>query len=353
MAHILVIDDDHEVQQLLILMLEHEGYQVSVAADGFQGLKIAKNQRPDLVLLDLMLPGIDGFEVCSRLRKEPATATVPVLIVSAKSQQTDRAAGAKVGANGYLTKPYQRKELIAQVRAFLNQSQAAAIAPAGFVLTIIGARESEAITRVIVNTALALAGTGTRVTLVDLRPYSIEHCLLLDLTPRAAPFDLAQHDPAAIERDGVVTHPGGLRLLNNLTGSGDAGQITAADTTSLLNRLLSQGGNVLLSLPLYPVELLRDVAARSNLIVVAAPIDPAGLAATRSALGVIDRLGVGSSHVGLVLIGDAATPIPDLEREVLATLIPSADFKDPSFAALATRLRESRERLAGRERVAA
>ena len=173
----------------------------------------------------------------------------------------------------------------------------------------------------------------------------LPHSLLLGLTPRAAPFDLARHDPAAIERDGMVTHPGGLRLLNNLTGSGDAGQITSADAIALLNGLLPQGDCVVLSLPLYPVELLRDVAARSNLIAVVAPIDPAGLAATRSALGVIDHLGVGSSHVGLILIGDAAMPIPDLEREVLATLTPSADSSDPSYAALVARLRTHSERL--------
>lgn len=355
MAHILVIDDDQEMLQMLTLMLKHEDYQVSVAADGFQGLKIARNQRPDLVLLDLMLPGIDGFEVCSRLRKEPATATVPVLIVSAKSQPTDRLTGAKVGANGYLTKPYQRKELMARVRGFLDQSQTAA-APAGFALAIVGARESEAITRAVVNTALALAVAeaprclGTCVTLVDLRPFSIEHCLLLDLTPRAEPFDLAQHDPAAIERDGVVTHSGGLRVLNNLTGSGDAGQITSADATALLNGLLPQGGCVVLSLPLYPVELLREVAARSNLIAVATPIDPAGLAAARSALGLLDRLGVSSSQVGLILVGDAATPAPDLGREVLATLTPSTDSKDLALAALAARLHARHEKLAGRER---
>jgi DNA-binding response OmpR family regulator len=348
MAHILVIDDDQATLQLLIIMLEHEGYQVSVASDGFQGLKLARKQRPDLVLLDLMLPGIDGFEVCSRLRQEPATATVPVLIVSAKSQQTDRAAGAKVGANGYLTKPYQRKGLIAQVRLFLDQSQAAAAAPTappGFVLTIVAVRESEVIARAVVNMALALAGTDMRVTLVDLRPFSIEYCMLLDLMPRAASLDLAQHDPAAIERDGVVVHPGGLRLLNNLTGSGEVGQIASADVTALLNGQLSQGGCVVLGLPLYPVELLRDVAARSNLIEVATPIDSAGLAATRSALGLIDRLGVGSSHIGLVLVGDATAPVPDLGREVLATLTPWADAKDPSFAALAARLQERRERL--------
>ena len=350
MAHILAIDDDPVMLHLLTAMLKHEGYQVSAAADGFQGLKIARNQRPDLVLLDLMLPGIDGFEVCSRLRKEPATATVPVLIVSAKSQQTDRTTGAKVGANGYLTKPYQRDELISQVRLFLDQSQAAAVAlaaPAGFALTIVGARESEVITRAVVNTALALAAAEARVTLVDLRPFSIEHSGLLGLTPHAAPFDLAQHDPAAIERAGVITHPGGLRLLNNLAGSGDAGQITSADATALLTGLLSQGGCVVFSLPLYPVELLRAVAARSSLIAVVTPIDPAGQAATRSALGLIDRLAAGSSPIGLILVGDASLPVPDLGREVLATLAPSADAQDSAVTALAARLSLA----AGRERL--
>ncbi|GEM_PF-392618 len=352
MAHILVIDDDEKALQLLTIMLKHEGYQVSVAADGFQGLKIAKNRQPDLVLLDLMLPGIDGFEVCSRLHQEPATASVPVLIVSSKSHQTDRMAGAKVGANGYLTKPYERKELIAQVRLLLDQSQAAAVASAtqvGFALAIVGARESEVITRAVVNTALALTGAGSRATLVDLRPFSIEHCLLLGLTPRVDSFELAQHDPAAIERDGVVTHPGGLRLLNNLAGSGEIGQITSTDVVAVLDGLLPQGDYVVLSLPLYPVELLRDVAARSNLIAVATPIDPAGLAATRSALGLLDRLGVGSSQIGLILIGAAATPVPDLGREVLATLAASADSKDPSFAALAVRLHQRSEKPARRE----
>jgi DNA-binding response OmpR family regulator len=350
MAHILVIDDDQGTLQLLTLLLKHEGHQVSVAADGFQGLKIARSQPPDLVLLDLMLPGIDGFEVCSRLRQEPATAAVPVLIVSAKSQPTDRAAGAKVGANGYLTKPYQRAELIAQVRLFLDQSQAAAAAPpasAGFALTIVGVRESETITRAVVNTALAVAEAprclGTRVTLVDLRPFSIEHGLRLGLTPRATPFNLAQHDPAALEREGMVTHLSRLRLLNNLAGSGDAGQITAADVTALLNELLPQAGCVVLSLPLYPVELLCEVAARSDLIAVATPLDPAGLAATRSALRLLDRLGVGSLRTGLILIGAAATPAPDLGCEVLATLAPAANSQDPVFAALAARLCTRRE----------
>src|SRR3972149_561421 len=185
MANILVIDDDRVALELLRIVLSQEGYQVDVAFDGFQGLKIARSQRPDLILLDLMLPGIDGFEVCSRLRQDPNTANIPVLIVSAKTQDTDRQAGTKVGANGYLAKPYRSNELLEQVRLYLANSSPAAPAATsiGAVVALIGARESETVMQVNVNTAVALANTGARVALVDLRPFSVEQCLQLGLTP--------------------------------------------------------------------------------------------------------------------------------------------------------------------------
>jgi DNA-binding response OmpR family regulator len=355
MANILVIDDDQGALKLIQLILSHEGHQVLVAADGFQGLKIAMHQRPDLILLDLMLPGIDGFEVCSRLRQDPDTANVPVLIVSAKSQDTDRSTGVKVGANGYLTKPYQRNELLAQIEGYLGKSSpsastAASASPStvatstGAVVTLIGVRESEAITRVVVNTAVALANTGARVTLVDLRPFSVEQCLQLGLTPRADPLGLNQAESAATQYDELVAHTTGLRLLNNLEGSGEAGQITASDVSAVLTDLLSQTDYMLLSLPLYPIELLRDVAARSNLIAVTTPADPAGLAATRSALSVLDRLGMAAAQIGLITIGSAAVSAPaaapDLGRTILATLPAAADAGDPAYDALAARLRK-------------
>ncbi|MBI5567651.1 MAG: response regulator [Chloroflexi bacterium] len=353
MANILVIDDDQGVLQLVKLILSHEGHQVLVAADGFQGLKIARQQRPDLILLDLMLPGIDGFEVCSRLRQDSSTANVPVLIVSAKSQDTDRSAGAKVGANGYLTKPYQRSELLAQIEVFLGKSSPSVSTEAapstvttstGAVVTLIGARESEVITHVVVNTAVALAGTGARVTLADLRPFSVEQSLQLGLTPRVDPLDLNQTEAAAIQSAELAAHASGLRLLNNLEGSGEAGQLTAADVSAVLGDLLPRMDYTLLSLPLYPIELLREVAARSRLMAVVAPADPAGLAATRSALNLLDRLGVPDAQIGLITIGSAA---PDLGRTILATLPAAADAGDPAYGALAARLREQCKGTAG------
>lgn len=350
MANILVIDDDQGVLQLVRLILSHEGHQVLVAADGFQGLKIARQQRPDLILLDLMLPGIDGFEVCSRLRQDSSTANVPVLIVSAKSQDTDRLAGAKVGANGYLTKPYQRSELLAQIEVFLSNSLSPSMtapsvtAPSvtatstGAIVTLIGARESEAITRVVVNAAVALAETGARVTLVDLRPFSIEQSLQLGLIPRVDPLGLNQAGSTVVPYDELAAHSSGLRLLNNLEGSGEAGQLTAADVSVVLDDLLPRTDYTLLSLPLYPIELLREVAARSRLMAVVTPADPAGLAAARSALNLLDRLGMAAAQIGLITIGSAAAP--DLGRTVLAALPAAADASDPAYGVLAARLRE-------------
>ena len=116
---ILVTDDDPGSLRLMAYALQHEGYEVVTATNGRDGLKKAFKEKPDLVILDVMLPGIDGFEVCHRLRAEPETARLPVLMLSAKVQETDRATGLRVGANDYLTKPWNRAELMAKIAAML------------------------------------------------------------------------------------------------------------------------------------------------------------------------------------------------------------------------------------------
>ncbi len=122
MANILIIEDDPEAAHILELSLRREGYQVTIAMDGIQGLHAIQTQHPDLVLLDLMMPDIDGFEVCRRVRANPATTHLPIIVVSARTQDADKQMAAQVGANAYLTKPYRRTELLAAIRARLPQS---------------------------------------------------------------------------------------------------------------------------------------------------------------------------------------------------------------------------------------
>ncbi|MFO7537700.1 MAG: response regulator transcription factor [Chloroflexota bacterium] len=121
-ARILIIEDEDRIRQFLQRGLSFEGYRVDAAADGNAGLDLARENPPDLVLLDIMLPGIDGIEVCRRLR---AVSEVPILMLTAKEAIEDRVAGLDAGADDYLVKPFAFDELLARVRALLRRVQPA------------------------------------------------------------------------------------------------------------------------------------------------------------------------------------------------------------------------------------
>jgi two-component system alkaline phosphatase synthesis response regulator PhoP len=123
---ILVIEDDPATSRLVDYSLRHEGYEVSTTANGLDGIRKALNEAPDLVILDVMLPGLDGFEICHRLRSEPATARLPILMFSAKAQEMDRNTGLLVGADDYLTKPATPASIVSHVEALLAKKHQAA-----------------------------------------------------------------------------------------------------------------------------------------------------------------------------------------------------------------------------------
>ena len=116
---ILVIEDDPGALRLAQYVLQYEGYEVLTATNGLAGLKKARSEQLDLVILDVMLPGVDGFEICHRLRAEPQTAQLPILMLSAKAQAVDLAMGLKVGADDYLSKPTDAAEIIRRVKKLL------------------------------------------------------------------------------------------------------------------------------------------------------------------------------------------------------------------------------------------
>ena len=121
---ILIVDDELHLRKILAYLLEQQGYQVLVAENGREALERAKASLPDLILLDLMMPGMDGYEVCASLREDYRTRQVPIIMVTAKSEQFDKVRGLERGANDYLTKPYDNKELVLRVRNTLNWSRA-------------------------------------------------------------------------------------------------------------------------------------------------------------------------------------------------------------------------------------
>ena len=177
---ILIIDDDLDTLRLVGLMLQKQGYQIAAAGAGQQGLDLAFSDTPDLILLDVMMPQMDGYEVARRLRANGKTASVPILMFSAKSQLDDKVTGFEAGADDYLTKPTHPTELQAHVKALLARSNKGktgslvvgpAFAQPAYIIGVIAARGGLGVTTVAVNLAATLRKkTNGDVILAEFRP---------------------------------------------------------------------------------------------------------------------------------------------------------------------------------------
>jgi len=120
MFRVLVVDDEESLTMTIAYNLRREGYEVEAVTDGEQALEVAQATQPDLVVLDLMLPGMDGFEVCRQIRR---TSAIPVLMLTARDEEIDRVVGLEIGADDYMTKPFSMRELVARVKAMLRRRE--------------------------------------------------------------------------------------------------------------------------------------------------------------------------------------------------------------------------------------
>lgn len=119
---ILIVDDEENIVELLKFNLENSGYKVLTAYNGIDALRVVKSEQPKLVLLDLMLPGLDGYDVCKAIRRDSLTANIPIIMTTAKGEEIDKILGLELGADDYLTKPFSIRELVARVKAVLRRT---------------------------------------------------------------------------------------------------------------------------------------------------------------------------------------------------------------------------------------
>src|SRR3989441_13169572 len=120
-TNVLIVDDEKDLVDLVRVHLEKEGFQCLQASDGLTALRLAREQRRGLLILDLMLPGLDGLEICRQLRRDPMTASLPIIMLTAKAAEVDRVVGLEVGADDYIVKPFSPRELVARVKAVLRR----------------------------------------------------------------------------------------------------------------------------------------------------------------------------------------------------------------------------------------
>src|SRR5688572_21431548 len=122
-ARILVVDDEPDAVELIAFNLKSAGHEVATADDGEEALRKARSNHPDLIVLDLMLPEVDGLEVCKALRSQPETRGIPIIMLTAKAGEVDRVLGLELGADDYLTKPFSPRELLLRVKNLLRRQQ--------------------------------------------------------------------------------------------------------------------------------------------------------------------------------------------------------------------------------------
>src|SRR5512142_2914542 len=223
---ILIIDDDLDTLRLVGLMLQRQGYQISAATNGQQGLEKAFEEDPDLILLDIMMPDMDGYEVTRRLRQNPTTKETPILMFTAKSQLDDKVTGFEVGADDYLTKPTHPSELQARIEALLARSseKKAIVGPdpeeeRGYMVGVLGARGGLGTTTVAVNLGAGLK-TRTRAEVIVAEMLPGQGNLALDagitsfngLVDLLSISKLAEITRAKVQ-EMLVPHKSGLKFL--------------------------------------------------------------------------------------------------------------------------------------------
>ena len=300
---ILVIEDDKYLSRLLELALKRGGYETIVAGNGLAGMKhVRANPPPDLVLLDLMLPVMDGFEVLNQIRSDPRTESLPVIVVTGKTQTTDRRLALELGANEYITKPYRPRDILESVEAQLaQQTLVSGETTAGGIVLVVSPQRDD-VYSLTASLGTALARSGHDIALFDPDPYSVDQLLALSLDPPAGPSRLPEDGGRAEILTLARKHASGLHVLSNLEGAGGLGQLTAEDLQRCVDALTTGGRTALITVPLSPPGELRQLAKRCNRILVVIRDQATAWSATRATLGLLARLQIPESLIAFVLI---------------------------------------------------
>lgn len=305
---ILVVDDDPNALRLIGYALQRQGYEIVVAQNGQEALTKAQSEGPDLIILDIMMPSLDGYEVLRRLRASPATERVPVILFTAKSQVDDKISGFEAGADDYLTKPVTPAELIARVKALLMRASFTAPAAAqAKVIGFLGVKGGVGTTSLALNVAVALAQQDKRVILVECQPYTGTAARQMGLRPRTTLASLGRVEVRAIDKASVeacaTKHHSGVRVIPApLEPKADTQPITPAHAQTLTKHLDGLADIVVLDLGNQLNPTVRQLLARCDLVIYVTEADETALELTQTMLQGGEEVGVRASALTSVVV---------------------------------------------------
>ncbi|HEX3605192.1 MAG TPA: response regulator [Candidatus Dormibacteraeota bacterium] len=311
---LLVVDDEPSVRKLLQRYFGDQGYDVSVAGDGAEGWEAARDGSPDLILSDVAMPVMDGYELVRTVRRNPATAAIPVILLSAHRGSDDMVEGYRSGADDYIAKPVDVEVLRLKIDALIRRAQpdVTATAPTlGRVICVTSAKGGAGVTTIAANLAVLLGRShGDSVCAVDLDVAHGDLQVLLDLRPRAGLAEAAR-DFAAREQGGahepvqwddyLVRHEGGPWLLAAPPTPLEASALNEAGVTPVLAGLRASHQHLVVDVPPSYGELALNIYEGAERVVVVLSPEITALRRTRELLTVLEGLGVDGERVIVVL----------------------------------------------------
>jgi DNA-binding response OmpR family regulator len=314
---ILVVDDDLDTLTLIGLTLQRRGFAVMKALSGPEALEKLHSELPDLLIVDVMMPHMDGYDVCRTIKADPRTAHLPVVMLTAKAQTSSQLEGFRAGAIDYITKPVHPQDLVARITSVLEHVQTTHTADGPGLIAIAGAKGGVGATTLAVNVAAALAAHH-RTLLIDLEAAGTA-AIHLGLEPEHGLADLAELengpiDPAALDQ--VITlHSSGLQLI--------AAAETALDPTHvglILNHAAALCEVCVIDLGWGVTEVARLIAQRCKFFVVVLDSDRITLSQANRLLQLLRETFVVPEAVKLVWIDRQGLPIAAGQQSIATTL---------------------------------
>lgn len=315
---ILIIDDDLESLKLIGLMLERRGYEIIAAQSGAQALEKAQSGKSDLVILDVMMPDMDGYEVCRRLRANPATASLPIIMFTAKTQVGDKVAGFQAGADDYMTKPVHPEELASRVETVLLRLARRQVEELPSVRAkvwgFLGSKGGVGTTTLAVNVAIALAqgsAKGKKIVLADMQSGMAATTLQLGLRRHGGIARLMEQSVEHIESKAIQAqleeHPTGVLVLGGqIEPLGAATSVSPAHAEIIVQHLGGMTDYLLLDLGVGLGEANRRVLPSCHCAVVAIEPNRVSLMLAQALLNqIVESLNIADHRVITVLINKA------------------------------------------------
>ncbi|MBE7531787.1 MAG: response regulator [Ardenticatenaceae bacterium] len=333
---ILIIEDEFPMRYLIEYQLKQNGYEVCLAKDGPDGLRAIAHSRPDVVLLDVMMPGMDGFEVCTQIKNNPETADIPVIFVTASEVREYRLRAFDVGAAEYMTKPFRAEDLVQQITAVIERQHhihedtepdtaVPETVQAGHVISLFSPKGGVGVTTLTIQLAEAIAIQAERPSVIidfDLPLGGVAP--ILHLFPRHDIVELLKFSPEHItlstidefalrHRDNVFIIPAPGRLMNLQTN------LPMAAFKQVTDILTAEGYNVLIDTGSHINQPIVDVLAGAKLILAITSGQPVANQHLNTFIESADRLGLDSRRI-LPVINEMAGPV----RDITLSRVPAA-----------------------------